>query len=123
MEQPVSLRLARMGIRHRPFYRIVAAHKEFQRDGRFLERLGTYDPLPREGVKHVTIDLERTKYWLSVGANPTEPVAKLLAKIREPRPEPVPGPGHDNDHEGNPMSECDEDGDDDEDNVDVEEAE
>lgn len=44
-------------------------------------RLGTYDPLPREGVKHVTIDLERTKYWLSVGANPTEPVAKLLAKV------------------------------------------
>eukprot|EP00039_Didymoeca_costata_P024717 m.11222 g.11222 ORF g.11222 m.11222 type:complete len:112 (-) comp4402_c0_seq1:155-490(-) len=78
----VAIRLARsMGHRHRPFYRIVVADKQFKRDGRFLERVGTYDPLPtREGAKYVTLDIDRIKYWIAEGAQPTERVSILLGK-------------------------------------------
>jgi small subunit ribosomal protein S16 len=76
---PVRIRLARFGRHLRPFYRIVATDSRNQRDGRFLERLGHYDPLPnKEGVKDVVINVDRTKYWLSVGAQPSDTVRRLL---------------------------------------------
>lgn len=72
----VAIRLARQGAKKRPFYRIVAADKRRSRDGRFLEQLGVYDPR----VKHVRIDHERYKYWVSVGAQPTLTVKQLVKK-------------------------------------------
>jgi len=72
----VRIRLARGGAKKRPFYRIVAADKRMKRDGRFLEKLGTYDPL----IKEVKINRESIEKWLSKGASPTETVIRLLIK-------------------------------------------
>jgi small subunit ribosomal protein S16 len=74
----VRIRLARAGAKKRPFYRIVAADGRSPRDGRFLERLGTYDPL----ADPPTVDLhaDRVKYWLGTGAQPSETVARLLRR-------------------------------------------
>ena len=72
----VKIRLARAGAKKRPYYRIVASHSECPRDGRFLERLGTYDP--NANPSKVEFDRPRLDYWLSVGALPTETVARLL---------------------------------------------
>jgi len=77
----VRLRLARYGRKKRPFYRIVAADQRSPRDGRFIERLGYYDPMT-EPV-NLKVDLERIDYWLSVGASPSETVASLVEKARE----------------------------------------
>ncbi|KAJ3071630.1 hypothetical protein HDU98_005025 [Podochytrium sp. JEL0797] len=77
----VKLRLARWGVRNNPFYGIVVANARAPRDGRHLERVGTYSPLPSaDGTKHVELDTARIKYWLGVGAQPTSRVAFLLAK-------------------------------------------
>jgi len=72
----VKIRLARHGAKKRPFYRIVVAESEAKRDGRFLEIVGTYDPLP-DPVK-VTLKEERVKYWMEQGATPTDTVKTLL---------------------------------------------
>ena len=74
----VRLRLQRLGRRHRPFYRIVAADSRSKRDGKHLEILGTYDPIPRDGVKDVRLKVDRVQYWLSVGAQPADTVGRLL---------------------------------------------
>mmetsp|Transcript_977 Transcript_977/g.2702 ORF Transcript_977/g.2702 Transcript_977/m.2702 type:complete len:103 (+) Transcript_977:43-351(+) len=75
----VRLRLQRWGATHRPFYRVVAADSKAKRDGRFIERLGTFDPLvDHSGRKKVILNFDRVKYWLSVGAQPSEPVSRLL---------------------------------------------
>jgi small subunit ribosomal protein S16 len=77
----VSLRLSRGGSKKRPFFRIVAADVRSPRDGRFLERLGTYNPMmKKDDPSRVTLNTERIKYWLSVGAKPSERVQKFLAK-------------------------------------------
>lgn len=75
---PVKIRLARHGAKKKPFYRIVAADSEFPRDGRFLEIVGTYNPLidPAE----VSLKQERVKYWIDQGAIPTTTVKNLLKK-------------------------------------------
>ncbi|MES0446630.1 MAG: 30S ribosomal protein S16 [Desulfobacterales bacterium] len=75
---PVKIRLARHGAKKKPFYRIVAADSEFPRDGRFLEIVGTYNPLidPAE----VSLKQERIKYWIDQGAIPTATVKNLLKK-------------------------------------------
>jgi len=79
----VRLRLARWGRKGNPFYGIVAANARVARDKKHLEKLGTYNPLPDErGVKHIELDVERIKYWLSVGAQPSDRVAWLLAKVK-----------------------------------------
>lgn len=80
----VKIRLARYGAKKRPFYRIVAADIESPRDGRFLENLGTYDPLkdPAEVVLHA----DRVQYWLDQGATPTDTVRSLLKKEQEAEP-------------------------------------
>jgi len=72
----VRIRLARAGAKKSPFYRIVAADKRMKRDGRFLEKLGTYNPTTKE----VVIKRENIEKWLSVGASPSETVVKLLNK-------------------------------------------
>ncbi|HEY8379579.1 MAG TPA: 30S ribosomal protein S16 [Nannocystis sp.] len=74
----VKIRLARMGSKKRPYYRIVAADARSPRDGRFLERLGTYDP----HAEAVTINTPRVEYWQSVGAHATTTVERLLRKAR-----------------------------------------
>ena len=76
----VSLRLSRGGSKKRPYYRIVAADVRSPRDGRYLERLGTYNPMKQKNdPERITLNVERIKYWLSVGAQPTDTVRRLLA--------------------------------------------
>lgn len=74
----IKLRLRRMGAKKRPFYRIVAAEHSSPRDGRFIEILGHYDPLTEPAT--VKVEAERIKYWLSVGAKPSDTVAGLLKR-------------------------------------------
>eukprot|EP01033_Poteriospumella_lacustris_P016230 gene16230-11615_t len=78
----VRLRLQRMGLRNTPFYRIVAADARAPRDGKFLEKLGTYNPVPnKDNIKEVTANVERIRYWVSVGAQPSDRVSWLLGKL------------------------------------------
>lgn len=74
----VRIRLARGGRKKRPFYRIVVASSEAPRDGRFIERIGTYNPLPDPA--EVKIDSDRLQYWLQQGAKPTDTVRNLIQK-------------------------------------------
>ena len=74
----VKIRLARHGAKKRPFYRIVAADNEAPRDGKFLETLGTYNPLPEPET--VTVKTERIKHWIEKGATPTATVKNILKK-------------------------------------------
>jgi small subunit ribosomal protein S16 len=76
----VSLRLTRMGAKKKPFYRIVAADSRMPRDGRFIEKLGHYDPMTEPPV--IKVDLERVDYWLGEGAQPSDTVSQLVAKAR-----------------------------------------
>lgn len=74
----VKLRLKRMGAKQRPFYRVVAADSRSPRDGRFIETIGTYDPI--KGEDNVKIDEEKAIKWLSNGAQPTDTVKNLLSQ-------------------------------------------
>lgn len=74
----VKIRLRRMGAKKNPYYRIVVADSHFQRDGRFIEEIGTYDPTATPSA--ITVDLERAKYWIANGAQPTDTVKALLKK-------------------------------------------
>jgi len=75
----VKLRLARAGAKKRPYFHIVAADVTSPRDGRYIERVGSYNPmLPKESDERVKLNEERCKYWLSVGAKPTDRVARFL---------------------------------------------
>lgn len=86
----VKIRLARIGRRHDPTYRINVANSWAKRDGRYIEALGQYSSLPdQSGVKRVSLDFARTRYWLSVGAQPTETVARLLGKVAYQTIEPA----------------------------------
>ena len=77
----LKIRLSRAGTKKRPYYRVVIAESRMPRDGRFIERVGSYDPmLPHESPERVKLDLERIKHWLSHGAQPTERVTLFLAK-------------------------------------------
>lgn len=77
----VRIRLARGGARKRPYYRIVAASTRSPRDGKFLERLGSYNPLlPAESAERVVLNEERIKYWLSQGAQVSDRVHRFLHK-------------------------------------------
>lgn len=78
----VRIRLSRAGAKKRPFYRIVAADTRAPRDGRFIERLGTYNPiLPVDHPERVVVKEERIKHWLGVGGTPTNRVARLLSNF------------------------------------------
>ncbi|MBO5147115.1 MAG: 30S ribosomal protein S16 [Clostridia bacterium] len=77
----VKIRLKRIGAKKAPFYRVVVAESKYARDGRFIEEIGTYNPLvdPAE----VKIDIERANYWIKNGAQPTDTVKALLKKAQE----------------------------------------
>ena len=75
----MKIRLARGGSKKRPYYSIVAADSRMPRDGRFIEKLGTYAPLlPKDSEDRVKINLDRVQYWLGQGAQPTDRVARFL---------------------------------------------
>ena len=75
----LKIRLARGGAKKRPFYRIVVAENTAPRDGRFIEKVGTYNPLlPKDHPERVVLNTERIQHWLSVGAKPTDRVLRFL---------------------------------------------
>ncbi|KAA9010598.1 30S ribosomal protein S16 [Histidinibacterium aquaticum] len=75
----MKIRLSRGGSKKRPFYSIVAADSRMPRDGRFIEKLGTYNPLlPKDSEERVKMDLERVQYWLDQGAQPSDRVSRFL---------------------------------------------
>ncbi|MCW5699203.1 MAG: 30S ribosomal protein S16 [Rhodospirillales bacterium] len=87
----LRIRLSRGGAKKRPFYRIVVADSRSPRDGRFVERIGTYNPmLPKDHQDRVLLKDERVRYWLSVGAQPSDRVARFCAEagLMEARPRP-----------------------------------
>ena len=82
----VSIRLSRGGSKKRPYYRIVVADARSSRDGKFIEKIGAYNPLlAKDAENRVVLDTDRAKHWLSVGAQPTDRVARFLdaAGVRE----------------------------------------
>lgn len=92
----VSIRLARGGAKKRPYYRIVVANSRDSRDGRFIEKIGTYNPLlAKDDEKRVVLDADRARHWLSVGAQPTDRVARFFdaagVKERAARSNPTKG--------------------------------
>ncbi|MDA3856742.1 MAG: 30S ribosomal protein S16 [Roseovarius sp.] len=75
----MKFRLARGGSKKRPFYRIVAADSRMPRDGRFIEKLGTYNPLlPKDSEERVKMDVERVQHWIAKGAQPTDRISRML---------------------------------------------
>ncbi|WHA04296.1 30S ribosomal protein S16 [Candidatus Bandiella numerosa] len=79
----VKIRLARAGAKKRPYYKLVVANADAPRDGKFLEKVGTYNPmLPKDDENRVILIQDRIKYWMSVGAQPTERVEKFLEKAK-----------------------------------------
>ena len=88
----LKLRLSRGGTKKRPVYKIVVAESKFARDGRFIEKLGFFNPLlPKEKKERIGLEGERIKYWLSQGAQPTTRVARILG---ENNFIPMPSKGH-----------------------------
>jgi small subunit ribosomal protein S16 len=95
----IKIRLARGGSKKRPFYRIVAADSRMPRDGRFIERLGTYNPLlPKDSEERVKMNIERIQHWIGLGAQPTDRISRMLeaagvrsAKTRSNPKSAVPG--------------------------------
>ena len=76
----VKIRLKRVGAKKAPFYRVVVADSRFPRDGRFIEELGTYNPL--KDPAEIKIDVERVKEWIATGAQPTDTVRALIKKAQ-----------------------------------------
>ena len=73
------IRLSRGGAKKRPYYYVVVAHSASPRDGRYIEQIGTFNPmLPKDSTERVKLDLDRCKHWLSVGAQPTDRVERLF---------------------------------------------
>lgn len=77
----VRIRMSRLGRKHRPFFRINAVEKRTQRDGKILEALGWYDPMATEEGKSLKLDLDRVKHWLARGAQPSDTVNDMLARL------------------------------------------
>lgn len=78
----LKIKLQRAGATHNPIFRVVVAEARGRRDGRFVEKLGTYSP-KQKGDKELALDVERADYWTSVGAVPTDTVAALIKKARK----------------------------------------
>jgi small subunit ribosomal protein S16 len=92
----LKIRLSRGGAKKRPFYRIVVADARMPRDGRFIERLGTFDPLKaKDSAERLVVDAEKATVWIGKGAQPTDRVARLLETVgvgqREQRNNPIKG--------------------------------
>jgi len=79
----VTIRLARHGGKKKPFYHVTVAERSAKRDGRFIERVGFYNPVARGQEEELRIDLERLEYWLSTGAQPTDRVRQLVTRWRK----------------------------------------
>lgn len=79
----VTIRLARHGSKKNPFYHITVADRTASRDGRFIERLGFYNPLAKGQSEMLRMDVDRMEYWLSVGAQPSDVVKKLIQQARK----------------------------------------
>ena len=79
----VTIRLARGGSKKRPFYHVVVTNSRSARDGRFIERVGFFNPVARGQEEALRLDLERVDYWLSKGAQPTERVEKLVKDLKK----------------------------------------
>jgi small subunit ribosomal protein S16 len=78
----LRIRLARGGAKKRPFYKVVVAENTAPRDGRFVERVGSYNPLlEKENEARIVVEAERVKYWLSVGATTSDRVGKILGEL------------------------------------------
>ena len=78
----LKIRMSRGGTKKRPFFKIVVADARSPRDGRFIERLGHYNPLlPKDNPERVKFDLERMKHWLGHGAQPSERIERFLAEV------------------------------------------
>ncbi|KAH8879359.1 ribosomal protein S16 [Thozetella sp. PMI_491] len=101
----VKIRLARFGRRNSPFYNIVVAHARTARNSRPLEVIGTYDPIPKKDLyddtatklhKEIKLDMVRAKYWIGVGAQPTDTAWRLLSMvgILHPKYQPDQPPAH-----------------------------
>ncbi|WOJ91546.1 30S ribosomal protein S16 [Methylocapsa polymorpha] len=93
---PLKIRLSRGGAKKRPFYRVVVADSRMPRDGRFIERLGVFDPLKaKDAADRLVLDQEKAKAWIAKGAQPTDRVARLLDGLgvlkREPQSNPKQG--------------------------------
>ena len=88
----LKLRLARAGTKKRPYYHVVVTDARNPRDGRFIEKIGNYDPMLADETKRVNLNAERATHWLSVGAQPTDRVLRFLDAAgllkREPRNNP-----------------------------------
>ena len=78
----VTIRLARHGAKKRPFYHLTVADKSAKRDGRFIERVGFFNPLAKGDEQRLRVDLDRVDYWLSVGAQPSDRVNQLIGTAR-----------------------------------------
>ena len=89
----VTIRLARHGSKKNPFYHITVADRAAKRDGRFVERVGFYNPVARGQAEQLRVDLERVDHWLSVGARPSEMVSKLIKQARAQADAPAPAAG------------------------------
>ena len=92
----LKIRLSRGGAKKRPFYRIVIADARMPRDGRFVERIGIFDPIkPKDAADRLVVDAEKAKDWIGKGAQPTDRVARLLETVgvgtREARSNPTKG--------------------------------
>ena len=79
----VSIRRSRAGAKKRPFYHLVVTDSRNRRDGRYIERLGFFNPLGKEHEENLRIDVERVDYWIGQGAQPSERVASLLKAHRK----------------------------------------
>ncbi len=79
----VTIRLARTGAKKRPFYHLTVAEASSKRDGRFIERVGFFNPIATGKADRLKVDLERVEYWLSVGARPSERVLDLVREARK----------------------------------------
>ncbi len=92
----LAIRLARGGMKKRPYYRIVVTDSRNARDGKFIEKIGTYNPLlPKDSAERIKLDTDRAAHWLSVGAQPSDRVARFLdaagVRTREARSQPEEG--------------------------------
>ncbi|MCH2336475.1 MAG: 30S ribosomal protein S16 [Pseudomonadales bacterium] len=79
----VVIRLARHGAKKAPFYHLTVADRSAQRDGRFIERVGFFDPAARGNAERLRVDLDRIDHWLSVGAQMSDRVRSLVDEVRE----------------------------------------
>jgi small subunit ribosomal protein S16 len=79
----VTIRLARSGAKKRPFYHVVVTDSRNRRDGRYIERIGFYNPVAKGQEVRLNIDAERASHWVSQGAQPSERVAKLLKEVAQ----------------------------------------